>query len=137
MRDEMLGELALDDSELSLALVTDGGPVRLRVRLEGATVAEAIEAARLIAATLRARLGRAQEELLAEVLPVVNAGYLEPGEVPLSREEFLRRAKLRGVSADVDGNTSFHFDDDEMLWGHRVVVDCDRDGVRWRASVLG
>lgn len=137
MRDELLGELAVDDSELSLTLVTDNHPVMLTVRLEGATVAEAVETARFIAGTLKVRVSRAQEELVAALHPVVNAGYLEPGEPPVTREEFMRRAKLRGVSADADGNMSSYFDDDEMLWGHRVVFDCDRDGLCWVASAFG
>jgi len=137
MRDELLGEFALDDSALTLTVATEDTSVKLNVRLEGATVAEAISTARFIVETLTERLGQARKELVREVLPIVNAGYLDPGEPPLSPEEFLRRAKLRGLSADVDGNTSFHFDDDDMLWGHRLVVDCDRDGLKWGAGVFG
>jgi hypothetical protein len=52
-------------------------------------------------------------------------------------DDLRRRAKLTGISTDAEGNVSFHFDDDDMLWGHYITVDCSLDGTGWDVHMSG
>ncbi len=47
---------------------------------------------------------------------------------PLTKEELTRRVRplLRAVNLDADGGGSqLSFDDDDLLWGHEIVVQFD------------
>lgn len=55
-----------------------------------------------------------------EMLGLKNAGYLQPGEAPLTPPEFKRRLRLSRVTILLDGPVDFIFDDDDMLWGQRL-----------------
>jgi hypothetical protein len=55
----------------------------------------------------------------------------------LTRDDFLSRATLSGLSTDADGNVSFHFDDDDMLWGHYITVNCVLDATSWDVQMSG
>ena len=44
-------------------------------------------------------------------------------EVPeITEESFARRIELRSIAMDADGSFSAYFDDDDMFFGHCVVV---------------
>lgn len=137
MRDPMLGELTESEDGLSCSILVNGQQIELLVLSEGATPQEALTAARRVASVLPELLPRAWEELVAAFLPLVNGGYLSPGEAPLTGEDFRRRASLSEVSSDLAGNISFHFSDGDMLWGHWMTVDCPADGGAWRSAMSG
>ena len=137
MHDPILGDVTEREDELSCSVLVSGEQIQLLVRLEGATPQEGLTTARSLLSALPQLLPRAWEELVAAFLPLVNGGYLDEGEAPLGREDFLGRAALSGVSTDADGNVSFHFSDGDMLWGHWMTVHCTLDGSAWHSEMSG
>ncbi|MGC4086397.1 MAG: DUF2262 domain-containing protein [Polyangiaceae bacterium] len=103
----------------------------------GATQQQGLSAAHEFASTLPALVARAWQEAVGACLPLINSGYLQPGEPPLTRHDFMRRATLSSISIDADGDASFHFDDDDMLWGHHISVHCARDRASWDVQMSG
>jgi hypothetical protein len=132
-----LGEWVEGDDELTFALVFDGETVELCVRLDGASVEAGLDVARRVTLGFAESLQRARQQLDEELRGLVNGGYLAEGQAPITKEEFLRRATLTGVTADADGNLWFDFDDDDMLWGHNMSVTHSADSGAWAARMWG
>lgn len=57
-----------------------------------------------------------------ELLVLKNRNWLEEGEAELSRDAFLARMRLTGISIDGAGLFFFRHDDDDMFWGHDIVI---------------
>ncbi len=134
MKDDVLGLLAEQEDELLGSLPDGDRVIELRIRLEGAPPVDVLPFARDLKQKLPATLQQARRELLA-LLPTVNGGYREPGEEPLSAEEFLSRASLELVEVGSEGDISFTFGDDDMLWGHWMTVTRNRE--KWDCSFWG
>ena len=65
---------------------------------------------------------RIRELAAHELLAVKNGNWLEDDEAELSREEFLSRMLLKDIQVDESGVFVFSHDDDDMFWGHRIIV---------------
>lgn len=137
MLDSVLGEIHLHDDEITCSLHADGGAIELKIRLGGAPSERGIQAARRLKETLPSKLHRARDALVRAFLPMVNEGYLGEDEAPLTSDAFLRRAVLAGVEIDAHGNISFHFNDDDMLWGHWMTVCTNLEETSWESSMWG
>lgn len=49
--------------------------------------------------------------------------------VPITREEFMTRLRIGGISIEEDRSAALEFEDDrDMFWGHAIVVRFDREG---------
>lgn len=72
-----------------------------------------------------------------ELLILKNQNWLDEGEVALSREEFLSRMQLIGIRVDEDGTFIFSFDDDDMFWGHNIVIVGDMAAGLRQADLAG
>lgn len=72
-----------------------------------------------------------------ELFVLKNRNWLEEGEAELSRDTFLSRMRLTGIS--IGGNGLFHFrhDDDDMFWGHDIVIAGDLARGPMRANLEG
>jgi hypothetical protein len=137
MRDRVPSELTIRDDDFSFDLKVDGKPIELVVALNGAPHEQGLAIARQLVAALPSLVPRAWKEAADACLPLINGGYLEPGETPVTRDDFLRRATLTGLSGDVAGGVSFHLDDGDMLWGHYITVHCTLDGSVWDVQMSG
>ena len=132
-----LVEIEARDDEIEFSIASEGGIIELVVHLEGASIDDARSTARAIADRINELLMRARAELVTAFLPVVNGGYLQEGDPPVTAHSFLERAVLSGLGSDCDGNLSFYFDDDDMLWGHQMILSADLASDDWSSTTWG
>ena len=57
-----------------------------------------------------------------------NAGYLEEGEPPVSEDAFLAKAGTPLASIDLDGEISFTYGHEDLLWGHWMGISIHPGG---------
>lgn len=150
MLDTVLGVLVEREDELIGRLVVDGKAVELQILLDGAAPAEVLPAAYELKGRVSAMAEDARDELLRAFLPLVNGEYRESGQGPLAAEEFMARARLAGITLEIDAlpiggalrldgqgsRVIFHYEDDDMLWGHGMTIEL-RHGSEWRAEMWG
>ena len=74
---------------------------------------------------------------LEELFVLKNRNWREEGEAALSRDMFLSRMRLKGISIGGGGLFSFRHDDDDMFWGHDIVVTGLLAGGPMRANLEG
>ncbi len=64
--------------------------------------------------------------------------YAADDDKPLvTQEEFCKRMKISSIVMDNDGSASIYFEDDDMFWGHTIVVYIDEDGEMSEADIAG
>ena len=61
----------------------------------------------------------------SKLLSLKNETWLEGQEEPLTKEEFIERLELESILAFSDGSFSLYFDDNDIFWGHGVVVNVE------------
>lgn len=64
----------------------------------------------------------------------------EEGEAdpePITRESFAGRIRLGELTIDCEGDITSYYDDDDLFWGHVIVLDVGADGVPTDASIAG
>ena len=79
----------------------------------------------------------AKEFCAAKLLDLKNEVWLEEQEEPLSKEKFIETIELEGISAFSDGNFTLYFADNDIFWGHTIVVDVDQDYIMTGADLAG
>lgn len=127
--DEVLGELALDKDYDTFEgeILWRGEQICLSLEVDAAnegTWADARRAMKVMLAEedrwdrdMRASAARELTELACEWRESADE------EVPeITEESFARRIELRSIAMDADGSFSAYFDDDDMFFGHCVVV---------------
>ena len=96
-----------------------------------AELERALEASALLFQQSSQWNSRIRELAVDELLPVKNGNWLEDDETELSREEFLARMLLEYIQVDESGVFVFSHDDDDMFWGHKIIVVGDlKTGLR-------
>jgi hypothetical protein len=65
---------------------------------------------------------RAREAAVAKLLPLKNDTWLEEGEEELEPAAFAERMTLNAAEVYEGGEWSLWFDDDDMFWGHVIMV---------------
>jgi len=67
------------------------------------------------------------------------ADSCEDGEDPeeITRESFAERIGIESISIDPDGEITVFYDDDDMFWGHSIVVTADAAGNVSDATLMG
>ena len=63
-----------------------------------------------------------------ELLETKNSSWLEEWEEPVTAKAFMNRLQLVEAEFDIDGIT-FWYEDDDMFWGHSIMVVCDKNGI--------
>jgi len=63
-------------------------------------------------------LDRAMDALLE----LKNDDWLEEGEAPVSADAFRQRLRLQSITLAHDGSFEFCFGDDDLFWGHSIMV---------------
>ena len=72
--------------------------------------------------------GKARICAADELLETKNDSWLDEGEEPVTAEAFMNRLQLVEAEFDIDGIT-FWYEDDDMFWGHSIMVVCDKNGI--------
>ncbi|MEM7351008.1 MAG: hypothetical protein AAF657_09400 [Acidobacteriota bacterium] len=134
MNDNVLGDLielhdAAGDLEGYTATVASSqGPLELQILLYGTPLSETLPLARDFATRIDAHLDAARSHLISSFLPMHNAGYLEDGVRPVSEDAFLAKAGTPLASIDLDGEISFTYGHEDLLWGHWMGISIHPDG---------
>ena len=58
-------------------------------------------------------------------------------EAPITADAFAQRIRLSELSIDTDGSMTAYYDDDELFWGHVILIDVASDGATSDASIAG
>lgn len=72
----------------------------------------------------------------SKLLRLKNETWLEDQEEPITQEAFIETLELEGITAFSDGSFSLYFDDNDIFWGHSIVVDVE-DNVLIDANLAG
>ncbi|MBD1385323.1 DUF2262 domain-containing protein [Mucilaginibacter rigui] len=56
-----------------------------------------------------------------------NSEWLEENEAPVSEEAFMQTIEFKGVLAFSEGSFEIYFNDNDLFWGHTIIVDVDQD----------
>lgn len=59
------------------------------------------------------------------LLDVKNEGWLNEGERPVDAEAFKTHLHLLSVQVEEDGSMQLTFEDNDLFWGHWVVIEVD------------
>lgn len=127
--DEVLGELTLDKDYDTFEGVISWRDEDIDISLEVDSSSEDTWTAAMTAMkqmmTDQDRWDRDMRAFAARQLTELACDWRESAdeEVPeITEESFARRIELRSIAMDADGSFSAYFDDDDMFFGHCVVV---------------
>lgn len=129
LNDEELGELTLD-KDLDMfegEVLWRGEQICLSLEVDAADEDTWVDARRAMKVMLaeQDRWDRDMRASAARELTELACEWRESAdeEVPeITEESFARRIELRSIAMDADGSFSAYFDDDDMFFGHCVVV---------------
>lgn len=141
--DEVLGRFTLDRQygwfEGSIDWLGDTADVKLEVDEDNdSTVKCAFKMFQSVASDIvgwDAKLRRYAAEELTELANDWNEDEDSDGEI--TEEEFAKRIEFSSILIHGDGSAEFTFNDDDMFFGHWVVVSVDEQGNFERADMEG
>lgn len=81
------------------------------------------------------KMDEALDTAADHLLDIYNEKWSE--EAPLVRERFIERLTISSVVICRDGSVELDFHDDDMFWGHAVVVHFDKEGAITDATIEG
>ena len=64
---------------------------------------------------------------------------MEEGEEadPITEEDFARRIVISMIAIEADGSITGYDDDDDLFWGHTIVVSINQNGEMTDADIAG
>jgi hypothetical protein len=123
--DEMLGQLSynaqLDWYEGQFPYQGTSLTFHL-IALEEDDVAATVSKARHLLANLADYGQRAKDYAAERLLDLKNDVWLDDDEAPLTADQFKRRMTLESVSCLSDGTVEFFHNDDDLFFGHCILV---------------
>lgn len=129
VNDDVLGELTLDKDYdvFEGELLWRGERIDVSLEVDAADEGSWTEARRAMKTMLsqQDRWDSDMRAFAARQLTELACDWRESAdeEVPeITEESFARRIELRSIAMDADGSFSAYFDDDDMFFGHCVVV---------------
>ena len=125
-------EISFGASEIALELTTDVP--------YGETADKALEALHRLYSDLPAvdeRLKKYAAEIDTEHANDWNADEEPEKQHEITAEEFAKRMTLCMVSIENDGSASFWYDDDDMFFGHVIVIEVDSSGTPSEPKLMG
>jgi hypothetical protein len=156
VRHAVLGDLTVDvkqvrrryDGELEESEVFDG-EIKATVQADGAAVgitlipelvrdlAEWVDrcAARIMQAI--ADIDAIKAHAADDHLPIKNKDWLQDGEAPLSKPDFIKRLSLNGMNLLDDEGMDLFFDDGGLFAGHSIIVSIEEDGKPGYVQLFG
>ncbi len=58
-------------------------------------------------------------------------------EAPVTADTFAQRIRLSELSLDTEGSMTAYYDDDDLFWGHAILVEVASDGTPGDATIAG
>ena len=75
--------------------------------------------------------------IIDKLLSLKNEDWSEENVQPLSKEQFKKRLKLESILFFHDGSSQLGFDDGDLFFGHRILVDLSDDFKFVNADLFG
>ncbi|WP_310488252.1 DUF2262 domain-containing protein [Chamaesiphon sp. VAR_69_metabat_338] len=121
------GKIEVQQSEILIRLSTD----------ERGNVAAALERANNLVEELERYAQLAKEYAAVMLLQIKNETWIDDDEQPLTPEQFQQRTSLESISIDAAGEISFYHNDDDLFWGHCILVTMDSENNFIGAEIAG
>lgn len=142
--DNEIGHFALDRDydwyEGEIDWLGENCQVMLELDAEGADTADkAMDALRRLVEDLASWDERIRRFAAKELVELANDWREEEDEevADITPEEFAKRIEISEISVDADGDMEITFNDDDMFWGHYIVVYANISGGLERAQIEG
>jgi hypothetical protein len=127
-----------DNDNFETALHIGGTTVELGVCDFAETQkAEALVHAQRTEIWLEQNMEKLRDYIAAELLDLKNEEWIDEDETPLTKAAFKAGLTLTSVMVFEDGSFQLYLDDNNMFWGHLVLVDVNSDGSYKRATIAG
>ena len=121
------GQLKVQQSEISIQLLTDDG-----------AVASALKRATDFVKELEKHAQSARDYAVESLLTLKNETWIEAkDEEPLTPEQFKEWMVLDSISIDSDGDVSFYHSDGDLFWGHCILVTMNSQNNFNSADIAG
>lgn len=110
---------------------------KIRINAENETDTDAISAAHRLFEKIRVSDSEIRNFAADELLELHNESWREDDEAEISREDFCSRIKITSVNFEGEGDITIYFDDDDLFWGHVIVVQINENFEFTYADIAG
>jgi hypothetical protein len=115
-------DTASESFDYSLFLNTDSSTLSLSDFFQS-ELSQANQMAITIKNWLALNLERSKEFACSKLIDLRNDNWLQQNEVPVTKEEFLKKMKFDGINAFKDGGFEIYFTDSNLFGGHWIMVE--------------
>ncbi len=86
---------------------------------------------------LGSNMEKLKDYAAAELLDLKNEEWIDEDEKPLTKSEFKAGLTVSEILLFAGSSFQLFLDDNDMFWGHHIVVDVDETGAFTGASIAG
>jgi len=135
MQNSILGEIAIDDGNGVASLQYGESKIQIRMITDGEPFETSIKLAEAVGRQLAALDARAKTVAASQLTETYNGGWNEYDEAQedgtfktvvnpkLTKDEFIAKLTLTAVNVTGDSMLDFFYNDENMFWGHSVIVN--------------
>ncbi len=133
--DAIMGDLLWSDESNEWVGNVDLGSVEAQFTLESNEKEEVSDQSRKTFNFLKSNELQVRETIAQKMLTLHNETW-NP-ETPVSKEEFIKKIKLEGISFAEDGKAELFYEDGDLFWGHSITTVIDSNGEISEPSLAG
>ena len=86
---------------------------------------------------LGSNMEKLKDYATAELLDLKNEEWMDVDEEPLTKSEFKAGLTVSEILLFAGGSFQLFLDDNDMFWGHHIVIDVDETGAFSGATIAG
>lgn len=76
-------------------------------------------------------------EMEEEMINLKNGAWLEDEEPEMTTDEFRKRITIKSITFYEDGSSEIFCDDDDIFWGHYILIGTNENGIFDDVSIAG
>lgn len=125
LTDPVVGKLTLNKSidQFEGSIAWFGKQIGLKIPVdESGDPSDSLRTAKVLLANMESWAAKVTDYAAANLLELKNDSWLDEGEQPITREEFIRRMQLESITAYPEGAFEFWHHDGDLFWGHSILV---------------
>lgn len=88
-------------------------------------------------AWLVSNIEKLKDYAAAELLELKNEEWMDEDEKPLTESEFKAGLTVSEILVFADGSFQLFLDDNDMFWGHHIILDVDANGALTGSGIAG
>jgi hypothetical protein len=73
----------------------------------------------------------------SKLTEIKNVSWLEDGEEAISEQGFIQKMELDAINAFSEGSFNVFFNDNDLFWGHSIIVNVNSDFTLEDAEIAG